>query len=395
MKYSKWVMICLVLGLSCLCHTVKSQDGGFSIPSREKRYHVKNLNYVDFIFFNQKIWAISEDGQLIIWDIANDQPGTEQYEFKNVTSITKTQTGEIYLGTQDGEILKYHLLKKRWDIVYSIHTPVYGICIFDAAKHYAITDHGLVNVIAETLHRPQYSMNSAMDYSKSTIGIPSSILCDSRQQVWFTYYQGEWGGDIHVFSPQNEAYLPLKIDYEKIIEEPLPVKKIPSISSVVEGTNHTVYVTSGVQHLGVDRSGSIIEFHKVFSIIDTFKRLLKPSTPVYIGTPIFLSSTHRPSVPYIDPSGEYIGPSYFNPYDHKLYYYSNYGFHVVEYSGQGHKLIRKKLFHPKLKWIYGRRMNGSNLSVLKFEFIDEHTIVFLTRFDGISIFDGEIIKFYK
>ncbi len=388
MKYTGFIVLVAVLFLSPDYPITEAQN-----TYLEERYNIQGLDYIDFIYTHNRLWAISQDGQLVIWNIKTNELGAKQYHLERLTWIDKTWYNDIYIGTRDGHILKFNNIEKSWEVIFLVSYPVYGVCIIDESTQYAVTEHGVVNLVSKALYRPQYSINSQLDdRTKKPFGKPSVIFCDSRQNIWIGYDKGEWGGDIQIFSTIAKAYLPIKINVEDFIYGTLrvPIIEVLPITSIFEGTDHTVYITSGLQHFHTH--GAILQFHEIPSgkTIDT-KEPKNITLSTYVGSSVFISFPTKESR-----DGDYIGPGYWNPYNQKVYFYSEHGFQWIERYSEGEEIIRHAFFQPKLTWKIGREnAMGYSMNVLKFEFIDERTMVFLTKFDGIGIFDSHTIKFYK
>jgi hypothetical protein len=89
-----------------------------------------------------------------------------------------------------------------------------------------------------------------------------------------------------------------------------------------------------------------------------------------------------------------LGPITFNKFDNQLYFFSSKGFYSL--NNLDCTFSKKLLFSPKLtcKAQYERDY-CIHLNVLKFEFIGDKQIIFLTKNNGIGYYDGESIKYFR
>jgi hypothetical protein len=91
---------------------------------------------------------------------------------------------------------------------------------------------------------------------------------------------------------------------------------------------------------------------------------------------------------------EYLGTNTFNIFDNSFYYYSDKGF--LKIIKNGDKYSKQLFFKPLITWTAGLANSvGYQMNVIKFEFISEKEIIFLTLNNGIGYFDGETVKYFK
>ena len=89
-----------------------------------------------------------------------------------------------------------------------------------------------------------------------------------------------------------------------------------------------------------------------------------------------------------------LGHISYNKYDSNLYFFSSKGFYTL--NNLDCSFSKKLFFNPKLTCNSEYEKDYClHLNVIKFEFISEKEIIFLTKNDGIGYYNGESIKYFR
>ena len=259
--------------------------------------------------------------------------------------------------------------------------------------------------------------------------------------VWFAYNEGEWGGNVCFFDLNKKEFIYdkwLRLDddvkyldkndyFEKLnkkfpelikVTEKDTVYKYPynsSISSVTKGVaynntgdlfitssggGHTMlYATKNNFHYYVD--GTIVKISKEEK--DYYKscfdqEILEDEKYKIAFERNFMGfkNKDRELRENILTENEInkLGPITFNQFDNKLYFFSTKGFYIL--NNLDCTFTKKLFFSPPLtcKSQYERDY-CLHLNVVKFEFISEKEIIYLTKNNGIGYYNGERIKYFR
>jgi len=352
-----------------------------------KKVSLMRQNYIDYAYCKGNIWAITAGGKLIVWNIQNSKTVKTQSRqtLRDITSVSVTGADEIYIGTKRGEIYRWEEKKNIFKRVSKINGAIYKVFIVDGNRLYAITDQGVVNIETKQLNRPEKSFNRQINETKKDLfwlGRPSAITIDTMGNIWIGYNYGEWGGDLHVFSTKNESYMHMQnMKFPAEMFKNVPPNQVPGnmitytpIKSIFEGRDGIVFITSGIEHVFLH--SAIWQFNNTN---DSWK-----------GSLVYWSAKTDTQ------EGEFIGPGYFDKNIGRYFYFAD----GTMYYSDDLSLSLNTIWKPylrgfKVAWTPARLAAGYDIGMLKFEFIDKKTLVFLTRHDGIGIFDGKEIKVLK
>ena len=371
--------VCLII-IFCFVNQNTYCDNNEKVGNYPEEFiPVTGSNYIDYKYFNNYIWAIAANGKLIAWDMNGNILETNKYNLQGLSSIQIDSDGGIFIGSIEGVIQKYDKKEDKFKHLKSLQSEIYSINKIKANKIYAITKNGIHDINHGKLYSFPKSLNSQKNENNKSINSvfidkrPSTILQDSNNNIWIGYNYGEWGGDIYIFSTTENRYKKIIFNTPKIISKALkfPIIDILPVQSIFESEDNSVFMTSGLTHFG--HSGSILKFVE--------------KKGKYIGN--FLLSTMLQTK---NKEGM-IGPGTYNKFNKKVFFFSNNGFRYMENINNIDSM--KTYYRPNIDW--GGCTNNScfKTGVTKFEFINKDLLLFLTRKNGIGIFDGNQTKYYK
>jgi hypothetical protein len=325
-------------------------------------------SYSDFVIVTDRLWALTGNGHLRLFDLAQaKRVGDPPFE-DSLTTITKDIHSAIVVGDKHHRIERYDTSTDSWALLGNYSGTLYGITFDHANTCYLITSNGIVELGTKQSYLPDSGRNSQIRYHGKWFRQPAYFM-DEQDILWVGFRYGEWGGDLFVFDTHLKRFLPLNLNGFDV--ELNPVQCI-----CTDGGD--IFISTGLDHFTT--SGSIIRVknYKVSIILD--------SSPY--------SDAHRKDTSF---DGEYIGPAYFKKADHCLYFYSQHGF----FRGDPDKDLSsiekwEKIAQPRLKWSSGQRdAVGSPMNVLKLGFYQDSRIVFLTELNGIGLIQDDHVVFLK
>jgi hypothetical protein len=191
----KWIFKCLILIVGLGCN---------SKGPHLKEIHSIHKEFKDFITIDDKIFALDLENKLV-----QINPTAEGYRIvaTQVQAFGPMQSSEIIVVTQSGEIKSYDFKKAVWTKRGTTTVEVKGIIPVDK-NVYLWTDSGIIDYRTGKLYENDSSYNSQIKDS----GLPpNAIAVDSDKNIWLSFNFGEWGGDLVVFSTQEEQYLHPKL----------------------------------------------------------------------------------------------------------------------------------------------------------------------------------------
>lgn len=379
-----------------------------SIPATQIK--LLNTNYKDFVIVNKSVYAITKGDSLISINLVNNKILFIQNKIK---SIYKSKKNKIVALTDTGEVLlqkdksKFNLVDTFEGIPYKILIDKNNDFIIISSKYVRYKNE---NFVPEK-DSPMYRKAGRVRPSSALIPIDVFYI-DNENRIWLGYDAGEWGGDICFFDLNTKTFytdkslssifddkherLP-KNDLELLNEYPGKVKvidkdtliKFPyqlyisNIKGVSQNRDGDFFISESLMHFSVSGGLTILkktEFDDYYKNVSLDCILEKDSIINVKGNYKFLN--------------EYIGTNTINKFNNSFYYYSDKGFFKI--IRNNNKYSKDFIFKPLIYWTAGLPdAVGYQMSVIKFEFISEKEIVFLTSSNGIGYFDGKTVKYFK
>ncbi len=379
-----------------------------SIPATQIK--LLNTNYKDFVIVNKSVYAITKGDSLISINLVNNKILFIQNKIK---SIYKSKKNKIVALTDTGEVLlqkdksKFNLVDTFEGIPYKILIDKNNDFIIISSKYVRYKNE---NFVPEK-DSPMYRKAGRVRPSSALIPIDVFYI-DNENRIWLGYDAGEWGGDICFFDLNTKTFytdkslssifddkherLP-KNDLELLNEYPGKVKvidkdtliKFPyqlyisNIKGVSQNRDGDFFISESLMHFSVSGGLTILkktEFDDYYKNVSLDCILEKDSIINVKGNYKFLN--------------EYIGTNTINKFNNSFYYYSDKGFFKI--IRNNNEYSKDFIFKPLIYWTAGLPdAVGYQMSVIKFEFISEKEIVFLTSSNGIGYFDGKTVKYFK
>ena len=429
-----------IIYLFCLFSIIGIAQSNFQNDSVSKtQIKLLNSEYKDFVSVKNKLYAISQNNELIEIDLKKDN-------FKliknNITAIAKKSNDELVFGSKDGRIFILNN-KHKVNQIEKIDAEIFSVLINSKDEYIIYSNKSIYYNRKDYIPKKETNFYGKVraKYTGKLLIVPDYIYLDRMNFIWFAYDEGEWGGNVCFFDlnkkefiyddwlrleddvkykDKNDYFTKLKEKYLEIIKvtERDTIYKYPynlSISSVTKGVaynntgdlfitssggGHTmIYATEKDFHYYVD--GTIVKISKkekdyYNSCFD--QEILEDEKYKFAFARNFMGfkNNDRELREKILTENEInkLGTITFNKFDNKLYFYSSKGFYTL--NNLDCSFSKKLFFSPKLTCNSQYEKDYClHLNVIKFEFISEKEILFLTKNDGIGYYNGESIKYYR
>lgn len=392
-----------------------------SIPAIQ--INLSNTNYKDFVVVDKLIYAITRGDSLVVLNLKTSKVNQT---IQNVFSVAKTSKNQIYYVNSNNEIILTKDLKEK-RIIDKVVEGKYSKLVIDKNQDcIVITSDGIF--LDHKIYLPKSESNifrvpyKSKDQETKKLKMPDLVYLDKENRLWLTYDNGEFGEDIWFFDLKTKEfyednYLSVDVDYPRYprtkendsryfndllkkfpneikITEKDTLYKFPCqlpihepIRGIAENKKGDLFLSQSLMHFMVDSYLATIkryDNHNFYSR-ENLTQLLDFET---------LSDTIEGEISSFRFVKEYLGPINYNRFNDKIYYYSDKGFFkIVE---KNNKYSKEFVFKPWVNWTYGLQYSiGYQMNVIKFEFLSEKEIVFLTSNNGIGYFDGKTVKYFR
>jgi hypothetical protein len=381
MKTQFFLLLEKVTLFYCLffCHFLLAQSSTVEGEVRDRTPG----KYRDFIVCGDRLFAISDSGQFVVWDLPSADTLSFGTRFPDelATALGRDRKGNLYLGTNLGGIylvdtlgLTARLLRNVQYYVHAIHFDTFGKPIL--VVPYVVYDPDSKRYWYKFRH-PKIMINRR----KRVLGLfwvqqkryfvwPELTYFDDLDRIWMTRHYGEFGSVLQRFNTRKR----------KIIDSPLPGLNMNLFfpqSLFGDGKGNT-YLTSGLQHFG--NSGHIYR-------VDSRDSL----TCLFDG-----SKDWKPETDSLNQfRGLFVGPGTFNKAQNSICFYTNLGFFTAGLTPVGALQPIRFWFEPRLKWERASLAIGRVMAVQQLVITPDQKLIFRTRNNGIGVYHGGKLQFLK
>lgn len=339
-----------------------------------------SINYKSFVTTDNKLFAINDSGQVVIWDLS--KLDTIHFAHNDTsfryTSIAKDRHNQIFIGTNTGSIFKVSPSDLSYSLFLQDKYPVYAICFNALDKMFLIVPGAVYEPVSKKHWNKFENHASGVIYRKRVMGLfwlktdryfsmPQFTYLDSLGRWWMCKSYGEFGGETQIFDTKYEKIYDNKLDS---IDTGLFFPK-----SVFNDDKGNTYITSGLQH-GINTG----EIYK----LDTNRFMSK----IYNSDDYRDTSRIRNVYKEIngDYDGLFVGPGAYNKTDNSIYFATTNGFYKATLPTSG-KLPKPQLvFNPMLSRGREALAMGVGMTVKQMEFTTDNKLIFLTTYDGIGVY---------
>ncbi len=341
------------------------------------------LNYKSFQVVGERLFSLSENGKLIIWDLKHFDiiPFYDLDTNLHFSSLGKGSQNNIYLGTENGKIIQINpdnltcseflTLKKK--------IPVKGIFFNSENNVFLIVPNAVYDPVSKKywdkfIHQPnglivKKSIGLFQKQTNKYFNMPQYSFMDCEDRLWMTNSFGEFGGGLQIFDSKKRKIISSKIDSINF--------GLFSPKSVFEDNNCNIYITSGLQHF--------LNSGEIYKINNRMK-----------AVKIFNSDDYEGSAnSNLFKNGVFVGPGAYNPAENKIYFATNIGFFKADLPDNGKIRNIEFVFAPKLRWENEALAIGVAMTIKRLEFTTDNRLVFLTANDGIGVFSGNKLIMLK
>lgn len=326
-------------------------------------------NYRDFIVTDKLIWALTENGEIRLFDKIGNRIEEQIVKQSQVLFLTKDNLDNPVIVNKANEIKRYNASDNTWSIISKYKENCFGIIFDSKNSSYLITDRGIKDVTTEKIYYSNKSLNNQITY-KDKWGKPYCFFMDKNDRIWIGFGYGEWGGNLFVFETNTKEFKIPELNSFQI--NLWPIKSFFEDSS-------SVYLSAGLQHMMT--SGIIVKFDN-----------LKASVLLESRSGWSKEVQKDSSRTMVD--GEYIGPATYDSEHNSILFYSQNGIFKGEKASDLSTIGNWKIIlRPKLSWKYGQPdAVGSPMNVTKMIALKNSRLIFLSQNDGIGYYDGEQLK---
>ncbi|HLX53933.1 MAG TPA: hypothetical protein VKR58_08325, partial [Aquella sp.] len=332
-----------------------------------------------FTTVENRLFAISNDGKLIIWDLnkMDTIPFAHNDNEFHYLAVSKDRHNQIYLGTDSGSIFNINPKDLSYSMVLHEKYPVYGICFNSSNKMFLIVPYALYEPeIQKVWYNFIHEKNAGLKHiskngkeSNKYFELPQITFIDHQDRIWMTSSFGEFGGSLQLFDAKEGKILSSKFDSIQM--------GLFFPQSVFNDEKGNVFITSGLQHFM--SSGVIYK--------------IDPNRNV---TRIFDSRDYRDTIQTkFEDDGVFVGPGTYNKADKSIYFATANGFYKAALPSKGKLQNIHLLFRPQLSTLREPMAIGYKMTTKQMEFTTDNRLLFLTLNDGFGIYDGQKLIFFK
>jgi hypothetical protein len=368
------ITVFIIFALSSLVCVGQSDSSIYSVQKT-------GSNYKSVLHSNNRIYAITEGGGAVVWDLlAMD---TIPFAYNETAShkflcVSKDRVDAIYFGTDKGHIFKYNSITGNCDLYKKIKYSVNHIFFNSDNYPLTIVPYAVYDPITKRRWTKFDNHTDGLIHKRKILGIfskrvykyfqmPHYTFLDSQDRIWMTASFGEFGGDVQIFDTKNFRIIENKFDSVS------PGSLHPR--SVFESTDQNIFITSGLQHFS--SSGDIYKIDKESAV----SKIFHSSGPRVLD---------RKSGKVIDEGGLFVGPGAYNKHDNCIYFATSRGIHKISVD-HGRSKTAELVVNPELRWGREPLAIGAAMNIKTMEFLPDGRLLFLTAMDGIGIYDGKSI----
>jgi hypothetical protein len=344
-----------------------------------------NSDYSSVMYHNNRVYAINERGEVVIWDLSTLD--TLAFRYNDTLSyrflcVTIDKHNVIHFGTDKGHIFRFQPTNAELSLYKKLKYPVHHIFFNSDNYPLVITPYAVYDPITKRKWSKFKNHTSGLIRKKKVLGmfqkmideyfqVPHYAFLDSKDRLWMTACFGEFGGDVQIFDAKNFRIAPNKFDSVR------PGLIFPR--SVFEGPNRHVFLTSGLQHFS--NSGEIYKFDHDKSV----RKIFNSSG---------IRKVDRKTGKVISEGGLFIGPGAYNVGDSCIYFATTKGIHKIKAS-EDRPTSASLVIAPMLEWGREPLAIGVSMNIKRMEFLSDGKLLFLTAKDGIGILDHGKITFFR
>lgn len=374
-----------------------------------------NSDYKNFEIINNTVYALTKGDVLVLFDLKKEKIIRI---IDSVIAITKCNKKEVVYIKSDNKIIGFKSgIKEKIPAGFVLYRLLYdnknnSILITDKGLVYTNKRYNPTNI--KYFHR-FYKYKSQNDRTK-VFHNPDLVYLDSHNRLWLTYDKGEFGEDILFFDLEKKEffesdYLYLKDnsnkkdfynskEYEGRLLDSFPDKIKNESNKLLFKFPNNLPIKYGVKGISENKKGemlisqSLMHFYVSGELAIIKKTDLNGFYDSFSINEILEYEKINGAKRDFENLNEYIGTNTFNIFDNSFYYYSDKGFFKINQDMDNYS--KQLFFKPWITWTSGLANSvGYKMNVIKFEFIKEKEIVFLTSNNGIGYFDGNRVIYFK
>ncbi|MES2456119.1 MAG: hypothetical protein V4594_11275 [Bacteroidota bacterium] len=340
------------------------------------KIHKTKTSYRTYEVAGDRLFAITDSGQLIIWDLAKYDTirFAKHNPLTRYTAIGKDRKGNIFLGTEQGHIYKIDAADLGYSEHLKIKYPIKYICFNSKNKMFLMVPYGIYDPISKKAWTRFKTVTGGISGIKRTgstrhLSIPHFVFFDHEDRWWLCSNHGEFGSEIKIFDAKREKA------YDEKIDSLQTGSLFPK--SVFNDSKGNTYLTSGLQHM--------MNFGEIYKIASG-----------NVASKIFdAKNLSEKDVELVENNGLFVGPGAYNLIDGNVYFATQKGIYKAELPEEGILKNFVPLFNPELTWSREPLAIGAKMSYVSLRFIEDGKLIIQTANDGIVIYNGRNLIFLK
>lgn len=338
-----------------------------------RRITKANVNYKAFTTAANRLFAITDSGRLVIWDLTTLDTIAFAHNGRafRYTAICRDRKGQVAVGTNTGKVYKMDPVNLSYALYIDDKYPIHAICFNSRNEVFLVIPYALYDPITKKHWDNFTNRLSGMVVRKKVFGpfwkrtdkyfdMPEHLYVDAQDRIWMTSNHGEFGCSVQIFD--TRALKPLEVKFDSLLTDPL------NLRSVFNDPRGNIYITSGLQHFR--NSGEIYKITPAWSV-----------EKIFDGKDFNSADTDNQ-----DNDGAFIGPGLFSEADNCLYFASSLGFFKALWPATGKLQNPQRLFNPRLTWDREPLAIGVDMAIKTLDLTPEGKLLFLTAEDGIGIY---------
>jgi hypothetical protein len=330
------------------------------VPKDTKVITISNKGVKDCFVQDGHIWLLDNAG--VVWRL-NDRNFSAKRVFTGshkILAIAEDSGQNIIAADSTGSIFRIegtHTVQ-----LYNTKDKVLHLLRLKNKALYTITDRYIYFGEEDRLFYQNAFTRYSVYFRNYTHWNPSCVFVDNDLNIWLGFDEGEWGGDIIIFSTLDSRFYSLE---EKQIKGcyVMPVRSLFQADSLV-------YASTSLQHMNslegaieqlTDSCITVFESHNGDSAHQTYK-----------GEPL------------------YIGPTLYREKDSSFYFYCQYGV----FKSRNKKITEHisgwdLVCEVDLQWQFGQpHAVGHSMNVTKM-FFEGDRLFLISPANGVLIWDGK------
>jgi len=343
------------------------------------------IEFEDFVQTETQAFVLSNDGRITSWNLKTlEKLGTSLNDsLDKIISLAKDANDQVFAGTEKGNIYIVSSDLTLKEFLKSKYYPIKYIFFNSSNKLLLIVPNAVYDPVSKRHWRKFKNHTNGLIVKRKVLWLfprktdtyfqmPQYAFLDSNDRIWMIASFGEFGGDLQIFDTRQLKIVDNKIDS---ISFGLFFPK-----SVFEGNNGDIFITSGLQHF--------MNSGEIYRITPGLKanRVFKSDGP---------RKANRKTGEVLDEGGMFVGPGAYDKNENSISFTTERGFYKLHFDNNGKPGKPELIVKPELTWSREALAIGVSMAIKRMEFTSDGRFLFLSKKDGLAIYDQGSITFLR